>query len=266
MHRKRKHGIDAASKELPINLFCFDLLYLNGKDYTTEQYAIRRKKLESVFKKSKTNTILIPSEQEVVSDADALEKLFNDALKRGLEGIIAKDLNAQYMAGKRKFAWIKLKKSYGKSVDTIDGVIVGYYLGKGTRAEFEFGGLLVAVYNQDRGRLETIAKIGSGFTEDEMMLLKEMLDRIKRKSAPEALDFRIEPDFWVEPKYVIEVAFDDITLSPTHTCGLHKVDNEEKGYALRFPRMVQLRDDKTINEATTTDEVKEMYNNMKKGG
>lgn len=254
MHRRRKYGIDKASKELPLNLFCFDVLYINGKDYTTEPYEKRRKQLEKIFPKG----VLKLSECKIVEKPKELEELFKQAQKRGLEGVMAKDLEAVYTAGKRKFAWIKLKKSYGKSVDTIDGVIVGYLLGKGARAEFKFGGLLVAVYNPDRRKFETVAKIGSGFTEEEMVMLKKMLDKIKRKDPPKDLDYRIEPDFWVEPKYVVEVAFDDITLSPTHTCGLR----DEKGYALRFPRMLMLRDDKSVKEATTTDEVKKMYRLM----
>ncbi|MEM3499289.1 MAG: ATP-dependent DNA ligase [Candidatus Bilamarchaeaceae archaeon] len=257
MQRKRKHRISEKAEELPLNLFCFDILYVNEKDYTQEPYKVRRKKLEEVFRE---NEVLKASEQHIVKTAKELQKLFKEAIERGLEGVMAKDLEAPYTAGKRKFAWIKLKKSYGQAVDTIDGIIVGYYLGKGSRAQFEFGGLLVAVYNSDNGRLETVAKIGSGFSEEEMVMLKEMLDKIKRTAPPANVSYKIEPDFWVEPKYVIEVAFDDITLSPVHTCGLRG----DKGYALRFPRMIRLREDKGINEATTTDEVKEMYEKQKK--
>jgi len=251
MHRRRKHGIEDASKELPLNLFCFDILYLNGKDLTNKPYEKRREQLEKIFKKG----ILIPSKLLITDDAKKVDKVFKDSLNEGLEGIIAKDLKAPYAAGKRKFAWIKLKKSYGKSVDTIDGVIVGYFLGKGSRAEFKFGGLLVAVNNSETGKLETVAKIGSGFTEDEMALLRKMLHSIKTKEAPGSLDYKIEPDFWVQPKYVVEVAFDEITKSPTHTCGM----KDEKGYALRFPRMISLRDDKSTKEASTTEEVIDMF-------
>ena len=256
MQRRRKHGIEEASKELPLNLFCFDIMYLDEKDLTGKSYKERRKVLEKIFPED----ILKLSEMALVGKPEKLEEIFKDSLGKGLEGIMAKDLNAPYTAGKRKFAWIKLKKSYGKAVDTIDGVIVGYYLGKGARAEFKFGGLLLAVYNPDRGRFETVAKIGSGFTEEEMTLLQEMLDKIKTKEPSRILDYRTEPDFWVELKYVVEVAFDDITLSPTHTCGLH----DEKGYALRFPRLMSLREDKGINEVTTTKEVIEMYDLMRK--
>ena len=253
MHRKRKHGIKEAEKELPLNVFCFDILYLDGRDMTNEPYAERRKVLESLFPKG----ILKVSECHIVEKTSELEKLFQESMSSGLEGIMAKDLNAPYTAGKRKFAWIKLKKSYGKAVDTVDGVVVGYYLGKGSRAEFEFGGLLIAVRNEDTGKLETVAKIGSGFTEEEMVSLEKMLDKIKTKEPPEDLVHTIAPDFWVQPKYVVEVAFDDITKSPTHTCGLR--EGNDKGYALRFPRLVQIRKDKGVKDATTTSEVEEMF-------
>ncbi len=256
MHRRRKHGIGEASEQFPLNLFVFDLLYADGNDMTDVPYKERRKAIEKIFK----GKILMPSKMKLVSKTKDLESVFKQALAQGLEGIMAKDLSASYTAGKRKFAWIKLKKSYGKSVDTIDTVIVGYYLGQGARADFEFGGLLVAVYNPESGRLETVARIGSGFSEEEMGQLQGMLDKIKTKNAPKMLDYKsdkVTPDFWVEPKYVVEVAFDDITESPMHTCSV--TPQKDKGLALRFPRMVHLRDDKTVKEATTTQEVQKMF-------
>jgi len=252
MHRRRKHGIEAASKEFPLNMFVFDILYADWKDYTNEPYAVRRKLVEKLFR----GKILKPSQAILVDKAKELESIFKEAIGEGLEGIMAKDLASPYTAGKRKFAWIKLKKSYGKSVDTIDGVIVGYYLGRGARAEFEFGGVLVAVYNSDSGKLETVAKVASGFTEEEMVNLRKLLEKIKTKSPPPNLDYKIEVvDYWVEPKYVVEVAFDEITQSPNHTCGM----KEGKGLALRFPRLMKMREDKTVKEITTSEEVEEMF-------
>ncbi|MFH0884229.1 MAG: ATP-dependent DNA ligase [Candidatus Micrarchaeota archaeon] len=251
MHRRRKHGIAEASKEFPLNLFVFDVLYLDGQDMTNASYRERRAAVQRLFK----GKVLLPSQMKIVRTARELKKLFDDAVSSGLEGIMAKDLDAPYTAGKRKFAWIKLKKSYGKSVDTIDGVVVGYYLGRGARAEFEFGGVLVAVYNPDSGRLETVAKVATGFTEEEMVELREGLEKIKTKSPPANLDFKIEVDYWVEPKFVVEVAFDDITQSPNHTCAMH----EGKGLALRFPRMTKMRSDKAENEITTSGEVARMF-------
>ncbi|MBI2079445.1 ATP-dependent DNA ligase [Candidatus Micrarchaeota archaeon] len=257
MQRKRKHGIEKAAEDFPLNLFCFDILYLDNKDLTQTPYSERREIMEKIF----PSGILKLSEKKLVKTGKELDKLFKESIEEGLEGIMAKDLNSPYTAGKRKFAWIKLKRSYGKAVDTIDAVVVGYYLGQGSRAEFEFGGLLIAVYNEDRGKLETVAKIGSGFSEKEMKMLKEMLEEIKTKLPPKDLDYKIEkPDFWVNPKYVVEVAFDDITVSSVHTCSI----KDEKGLALRFPRMLRLREDKSVNETTTSREVQEMYEAQKR--
>jgi len=253
MHRRRKYEIQKMQKQLPLNVFCFDILYLDGKDLTNIAYEKRRKILEKIF----PSGVLKLAEMKITDKEKELEKIFNDSIEKGLEGIMAKDLNAHYTAGKRKFAWIKLKKSYGNAADTIDAVIVGYFLGKGARVEFEFGGLLVAVYNEDKNKLETIAKIGSGYTEEEMVNLEDLLGKITAEAPPTKLDFSesMKPDFWVEPKYVVEVGFDDITLSPTHTCGM----KDDKGYALRFPRMLKFRQDKGIMEITTTREVIDLY-------
>jgi DNA ligase 1 len=252
MHRRRKHGIGEASKEFPLNVFVFDILYLDGKDMTNEPYKKRRDMIEKLFGGGRK---LMPSRMSIVGTAKEVSDIFETSLSKGLEGIIAKDLEAPYTAGKRKFAWIKLKKSYGKSVDTIDGVVVGYYLGRGQRAEFEFSGVLVAVFNSDSGKLETLAKVASGFSEVEMVDLRKLLEPIKTVAPPANLECKIDVDYWVEAKYVVEVAFDDITQSPNHTCGMR----EGKGYALRFPRIVKLREDKGVKEITTTEEVVKMY-------
>ncbi len=247
MHRRRKHGIDKASEDFPLTLFIFDIMYLDGQDLTVLPYKERRKKIEQIF----NSQPLICSEGRLVSSADEIEQMFNLSLDRGLEGIMAKDLNAPYTAGKRKFAWIKLKKSYGKEMDTVDAVVVGYYLGQGARAQFEFGGVLVAVYNEETDQLETIAKVASGFTEEEMRIFKQKLTPLTIPEKPKNLKTNIEVDYWVEPKIVIEVAYDEISLSPQHTAG--------KGYALRFPRFIRFREDKSVADITTVKEVEELY-------
>ncbi len=258
IQRKRKWGVDAMAKDFPLRLFVFDMMYLNGKDLTLEAYSQRRKALEKLAANSET---LVPSQQIITDDPVKLEKFFKDSVAEGLEGIIAKDLSQPYVAGARKFAWIKLKKSYGALADTVDVVIVGYYLGKGARQEFEFGGILAAVQNEETGALETVAKIGSGFSEDEMREFERMLDKIKTKEKPRNLESRLVPDFWVKPKYVITVAADEITLSPMHTCGMMG----DTGYALRFPRMTSLRSDKGVGDITTTKEVIALYEMQNRG-
>ena len=218
---------------------------------------VRRKILEKLVAGSKT---LAPSEQIITDSPKKLEEFFQRCTLEGLEGIIAKDLEQPYVAGARKFAWIKLKKSYGEMADTVDAVIVGYYLGKGSRQEFEFGGLLACVLNEETNELETVAKIGSGFSEDEMKSFEAMLAKIKLAKKPKGVNSKLEPDFWVKPKYVVAVAADEITLSPMHTCGMAG----DTGYALRFPRMMALREDKGPEEATTTREIIEMFEMQKR--
>jgi DNA ligase-1 len=261
IQRKRKHGVDAMAREFPLRLFAFDIMYLDGRDLTLSPYLERRGALERLVKGSKT---IVPSDLIYTDSAKKLQEYFERAIGEGLEGIIAKDLSQPYVAGARKFAWIKLKKSYGAMADTVDVVVVGYYLGKGQREEFKFGGLLAAVQNEETGALETIAKIGSGFTEEEMVLLQEALASLRVKEKPTSVSSKLEPDFWVRPKLVITVAADEITLSPMHTCGMRA--QGETGFALRFPRMVGTREDKSPNEATTTEEVIRLFEMQRRKG
>ncbi|MGC8586108.1 MAG: ATP-dependent DNA ligase [Candidatus Micrarchaeia archaeon] len=266
IQRKRKHNISEKIEELPLHLFAFDIMYYEGKDYLNEPYEKRRELLEQLLK---NGNIIRPTTRIITSSPKELEEFFERSIENGLEGIVAKDLNAPYIAGARKFSWIKMKRSYkGELTDTLDLVIVGYFLGRGSRAEFKFGGLLCAVYNKKRDMFETITKLGTGFTEAQMTELKEKLDKIKVNNKPARVDSIIEPDFWVTPKYVVVVKADEITKSPTHTCGREKQpDGTEVGYALRFPRLVgeeAIRPDKGPEEATTTSEVIELYKQQKK--
>ena len=260
IQRKRKHGVEEMSQELPLHLFAFDIMYLNGEGYLDKPYQERRSALEKVVKNK--GTILL-ADRIIATSPKELEKYFEEAIEKGLEGIVAKELNSKYIAGARKFSWIKMKRSYrGELSDTVDLVILGYYLGKGVRAEFKFGGLLCGVYNDKKDVFETITKIGTGFTEEQMKEFKEILDKIKVKSKPARVISDIEPDFWVEPRYVVTVKADEITRSPTHTCGR---EGEESGYALRFPRIVgTIRSDKSPEDATTTKEIIEMFKMQKK--
>jgi DNA ligase-1 len=266
IQRKRKHGIEAKAELMPLHLFAFDIMYLDGKGLLNEPYEKRREALEKVLRRSR---LIKPSTRIITKSPKQLDEFFRMSIENGLEGIIAKDMKARYIAGARKFSWIKMKRSYmGELADTTDLVIVGYYLGRGSRAEFQFGGLLCATYNEKRDMFETVSRIGSGFTEAQMTELKERLDRIKKKAKPVRVDSIITPDFWVEPKYVVTVRADEITKSPTHTCGRERQeDGEEIGYALRFPRIVgeqTIRSDKSAEEATTTKEIREMYNLQKR--
>jgi len=260
IQRKRKYGVYEYAKEYPLKLFAFDLLYIEGEDYTQKPFMERRKKLEEIIPE---NSVLATSEMFITDDAKEIEKFFEDVVARGLEGIMAKRLDAPYTAGSRNFNWIKLKRSYrGALADTIDVVIVGYFYGKGARAKLGIGALLTAVYDPKTDTFKTVCKVGSGFTEDEWIRLKNMLDQIKLPHKHARVDSLLDADVWVEPKYVITLTADEITRSPLHTAGRTL---EEPGFALRFPRAVGfIRMDKKPEDANTVEEIINMYRMQKK--
>lgn len=260
MQRKRKHGIEALAREYPLKFFAFDLLFSDGIDYTEKPYIERRKKLESLIKK---DTIIEPSSLFITDDPKAIYKYFEDAVERGLEGVVAKRLDAPYSAGARNFNWIKLKRSYRSELaDTIDICIVGYFKGRGLRARFGIGAILGAVYDPKTDTFKTVTKVGSGFSEVELEKLRKILDKIAISHKHARVDSSMEPDVWVEPHYVITVMADEITRSPGHTAGK---DKEDIGYALRFPRTVGfLREDKKPEDANTVKEIIEMFGHQKK--
>ncbi len=255
MQRKRKYDLEEMTLKYPLRLIAFDLLYLNGKDYTGQPYSQRYDTLASLIAPGDRVEI---SKHIITQDAKEIEKYFFEAITSGLEGIMAKRLDSKYQAGARNFNWIKLKRSYqGHLSDTVDGVVVGYLRGRGMRARFGIGALLVAVYDDTQDKLVTIAKIGTGFSDAEWPQMRALLDQIKVEQKPARVEALLEPDVWVEPKYVIEMQADEITRSPVHTAG--KV-RDEPGYALRFPRVKGfIRTDKKPEDATTVREILRMF-------
>ncbi len=255
MQRKRKYDLEEMTLKYPLRLIAFDLLYLNGKDYTGQPYSQRYDTLASLIAPGDRVEI---SKHIITQDAKEIEKYFFEAITSGLEGIMAKRLDSKYQAGARNFNWIKLKRSYqGHLSDTVDGVVVGYLRGRGMRARFGIGALLVAVYDDTQDKFVTIAKIGTGFSDTEWPQMRALLDQIKVEQKPARVEALLEPDVWVEPKYVIEMQADEITRSPVHTAG--RVE-DEPGYALRFPRVKGfIRTDKKPEDATTVREILRMF-------
>ncbi len=257
IQRKRKYGINDKAKEFPLKLFAFDLMMLEDENYMKKPLIERRKKLKEVIGKNKTIELTKSIETD---SAKKLDEFFDESITKGLEGIIAKDLNAEYIAGARKFAWIKLKRSYkGELTDSVDGVIIGYYKGKGKRTEFGLGALLTGVYSEKDDVFRSIAKIGTGLTEKNLSELEKILKKISSKKKPPRIESNLEPDYWVEPKYVIEIRADEITKSPVHLACF----KEGKGLALRFPRMISIRSDKKPEQATTEKEIEKMFEQQK---
>ena len=276
--RKRKYGIEKLRKTLPLKLFAFDILYLDGEDLTDRPYTERRECLEQLLgdgreppdRETKTTClptewiadpdgqVLLLSDQRIVDTAAELDAYFYATVGLGQEGIVAKRLDSLYQAGARNYNWIKLKRSYrGELQDTIDGVIVGYWQGKGHRAQFGIGTVLTALYDPDQERFVTVTRLGTGFSEEEWVALRQRLDQERTGEQPARVDSQLTPDVWVEPQVVIEIQADEITRSPFHTAGRGE---DELGYALRFPRVIGfVREDKRPEDATTVAEIVSLY-------
>ncbi len=270
--RKRKYGIEEMAEKYPLKLMCFELLYLNGKNLINSPYVERRKALASIIEKGDT---VIISEEETISDPKLVENFFDNAISRGLEGILAKKLQGTYQAGARSWNWVKFKRSYSATLDdTIDCLVMGYYYGRGKRTAFGIGGFLIGVYDKKNDNYVTIAKIGTGLTDEEWKTLAVRGNKIKSKIKPPlySVDNMLSPDVWTEPEIVVEIKADEITRSPIHTAGRimkasksgSAFDVDVPGYALRFPRLEKFRDDRKPEDVTNLAEVEEMFDNQRK--
>jgi len=256
--RKRKHGIEQAMEDFPLQVYIFDLLYLNGQELITKTHEQRRAALLKVFEHNKSDVVKVIEEKEV-STPQELETYFTHNIAAGLEGLVVKRPDSVYTPGTRNFNWIKLKRQEeGHLEDTLDCVILGYYAGEGKRASFGIGAFLVGVYNHEEDRFETVAKIGTGLKDKDWIALKTMCDARavtgKPKNVVCAKD--LYPDVWVAPEIVVQIRADEITLSPVHAAGKTET---KLGYALRFPRIMGYREDKGPEEATTNKEVARLY-------
>lgn len=252
--RRRKYNIEEMAKKLPLKAFIFDLMYLNSRSLLDLPLAERLKKLAKIIAGKE---VLIAEPGELVTSVERMNELFDDALTKGLEGLVVKRSDSKYEAGGRNFNWVKLKRhSAGELKDTIDCVILGYIFGRGKRAEFGAGALLVGVYNQEKDQFETVSKIGTGLTDEEWKEVHQQADKIRLEQKPARVNSLIIPSVWIKPKIVIEVLADEITCSPVHTAGK---EGEKPGLALRFPRLVKFRPDKKPEDATTTQELTELF-------
>lgn len=253
--RRRKHGIEEAAAKLPLKAFVFDILYKDGKQLLDQPLSQRMKILDQVVKE---DGVLIRTKNQTVKDPKTLQVLLDDAISKGLEGLVVKRLESPYEAGGRNFNWVKLKRhSDGELTDTIDCVILGYITGRGKRVEFGAGALLVGVYNKEKDEFVSISRIGTGLSDEEWREIHKRADKIRVDHKPARVNSLIEPSVWIEPRIVIEVLADEITRSPLHTAGKTET---ELGFALRFPRLVSFRDaDKKPEDATDVGEIKRLY-------
>ncbi len=257
--RRRKHGIEALAEQLPLKAFVFDILYKDGVSLLDTPLAERLKILEETIHQS--SDTLMRTASHIVSDAHTLTLLFDEAISKGLEGLVVKKQESRYEAGARNFNWVKLKRhSAGALNDTIDCVLLGYLYGRGKRAALGAGSLLVGLYDPEQDQFVTVTKIGTGLSDEQWRSIRERTKGLEVDHRPARVSSLIEPSVWVEPQLVLEVLADEITRSPTHTAG--KV-GDEPGYALRFPRLVSFRErDKQPEDATTVQELIELYHSQ----
>jgi DNA ligase-1 len=253
--RRRKHGIEALAEQLPLKAFVFDILYKDGVSLLDTPLAERLKILQETIEVDDT---LMRTASHTMSDTHALTLLFDEAISKGLEGLVVKKQESRYEAAARNFNWVKLKRhSAGALNDTIDCVLLGYLYGRGKRAALGAGSLLVGLYDPEQDQFVTVTKIGTGLSDEQWRSIRERTKGLEVDHRPARVSSLIEPSVWVEPQLVLEVLADEITRSPTHTAG--KV-GAEPGYALRFPRMVSFRErDKKPEDATTVQELIELY-------
>ncbi|MEM2779858.1 MAG: ATP-dependent DNA ligase [Candidatus Bathyarchaeia archaeon] len=258
MHRRRKYGIEKAMEEYPVSLFMFDALYVDGKDLTLEPYPVRRKTLESIILEGERVKL---AKSIITDDIKELENFFLEAIEDGCEGLVCKSINEDsiYQAGARGWLWIKYKRDYkSEMTDTVDLVVVGAFYGRGKRAG-TYGALLLAAYNPENDTFETVTKCGTGFTDEDLAKLPEIMKKHVISHKHPRVNSLIEADVWFEPKIVIEVLGAEITLSPIHTCAINII-RQGSGLAIRFPRFTgNYRIDKAAEDATTTNEIVEMY-------
>jgi len=254
VQRKRKYDIVEKAKEIPLKLFVFELLVLDGISYIHAPFTTRRGILEQVITKQNTaqkNTIIL-APHTIFSEGSLIETQFDEAVAAGLEGIIAKKLDGVYKPGAREWSWIKFKRSYSSKIhDTVDCVVMGYDVGKGKRTGFGIGAFLVGVYDAHSDMFRTVSKIGTGLTDEEWYEMKRRCEQVKTSHIPAGYTVNklMYTDVWVDAHIVVEIKADEITKSPVHTAG----------YALRFPRLVRFRDDKKPTDATSVSEISALY-------
>ena len=263
MHRRRKHKLDQAITNYPITVNFFDILYHNGKELLNYSYNERRKNLEGVIKENEFAK-LIP--MSIVNNTADISDVLENSINSGCEGLMLKVLNANYRAGSRGSNWLKLKREYQNELgDSLDLVVVGAFFGRGRRTG-KYGTLLLSTYDSENDSFPTICKVGTGFTDENLDQLFQILsNKVILKKNPR-VESNIESDIWFEPELVLEVVASEITLSPIHKTGLNLI-RKDTGFALRFPKFTgKIRTEKLAEDASCPEEVSALYKNQNKTG
>ena len=261
MHRRRKYEIDEAVAKYPITVNFFDVLFSDGKNCMEMKYEERRKLLEKIITQDDFAR-LIP--MSIIESEDQVLEVLENSINSGCEGLMLKHLDSTYRAGIRGSNWLKLKREYQNELgDSLDLVVIGAFFGKGRRTG-KYGTLLLATYNDEEDIFPSICKVGTGFTDESLDQLYQILSpKVTLKKNPRIVS-EMEADVWFEPELVIEIVASEITQSPIHKTALDKL-KENTGLALRFPKFTgKIRTEKNSEDASTDDEVIALYKGQKK--
>ena len=260
--RKRK-DVNEEDIKVQICLFAFDLLYYDNESLLPKSLAERRKIMQENLSPIE-DRFQFATATNSSSNLEVLQQFLDQSIKDSCEGLMVKMLNGLesfYEPSKRSRNWLKLKKDYLEGVgDSLDLVVIGAYNGKGKRTG-TYGGFLLASYNEDSGDLETCCKIGTGFSDEDLLNLYNKLHPTEIASPKNYFVYDTNnsnavPDVWFEPSMLFEVLTADLSLSPIYKTGHQEFG---KGVSLRFPRFIRVRDDKGIEDATSSDRVCEFY-------
>ena len=261
MHRRRKYKLEQAVSQYPITVNFFDVLYFDNKDCLNLEYSERRKILEQIIHEDNFSKLvpmlLVKNENEV---GDFLENSIN----AGCEGLMLKTPSAPYRAGSRGSNWLKLKREYRNELgDSLDLIVIGAYFGRGRRTGL-YGTLLLGTYNPEKDNFPSICKVGTGFTDESLDQLYQILSNNVTLKKNSRIISEMEADVWLEPELVLEIVASEITLSPIHKTGLDLI-RKNSGFALRFPKFTgKIRYEKAVEDASTVEEVLTLYKRQSK--
>ncbi|ETO18604.1 hypothetical protein RFI_18662 [Reticulomyxa filosa] len=258
----RKHkGVDEGNITVQLCIFAFDLLFLNGQSLMLLPLHDRRHKLFELFNVKKGEFEF--AQHKDTDDPEQIQSFLESAMQCSCEGLVVKtlDIDAMYESSKRSNNWLKIKKDYLDGIgDTLDLVLMGASFGTGKRTNV-YGSYLLGCFNPQHGNYQSLCKCAIGLSDEQLRELTNKMQLLLVDTKPSQYETDIDCQFWFQPKVIYEIKCADLTISPIHHCGMGLV-HPSKGISVRFPRFVRQREDKTVDQTTTSDQVVEMYQNQ----
>jgi DNA ligase-1 len=250
--------------KINVCVFVFDIIFLNGEPMIEAPLQQRLSTMENSAIKFEDRRI--ESAKRVHLDAGAAsEQIIRNSLQRAwdgrCEGLMLKSLSSKYEPDSRSDHWLKLKRDYCEDIqDSLDLVPIGAWFGNGRKAGW-YSPILLAAWNPEAEAWESVCRCLSGFTDEFYKALKAKYSSEKDSllpSKPHYYSTGESPSVWFKPTEVWEIRGADYTISPVHHAGAGLVD-AQKGISVRFPRFVRCRPDKQVEEATTNEQLADMY-------